>query len=134
MAAQRAAPAAAGVGEAPAAPAQATGAPEFSGEVHRAAGLPATGTVFIYVRAEGVTAGPPLRVKKLPPVFPLHFEIGAADSPMGGTLPDGKVQLSVRLDADGNVMTKTPADPVAISAPIEAGATGIRLELAAPAP
>ncbi len=143
-AAQRAAEASGGVGptgpgqepapqpgQAQAAPTP-TGEPEFQGEVRLAAGLPATGTLFIYVRAEGVTSGPPLRVKKLPAVFPATFSIGPGDSPMGGTLPAGKVQLSARLDADGNVMTKTPNDPVALSAPVEAGASGLVLELAAP--
>ena len=109
------------------------GEAEFTGEVRLAPGLTGTGTLFIYVRAEGVMSGPPLRVKKLPAKFPATFTISAGDSPMGGTLPTGKVQLSARLDADGNVMTKDPADPVAISAPVASGATGIVLELA-PAP
>lgn len=109
------------------------GESEFAGEVRLAPGLAASGTLFIYVRPEGATSGPPLRVKKLPAQFPAKFVISASDSPMGGTLPAGKVQLSARLDADGNVMTKDPTDPVAISAPVAAGATDLVLELA-PAP
>jgi hypothetical protein len=139
-AARRAAPAAPGEGAAgggaepaaggtPAAGAP-VGAVEFAGEVTLAEGVPAEGTLFIYVRPEGVTAGPPLRVKKLPASFPMKFEIGPGDSPMGGSLPAGRVQLSARLDADGNVMTKTPTDPVAVSEPVSAGAAGIRLHLA----
>ena len=110
-----------------------TGAPEFSGEVRLAPGVSATGTLFIYVRAAGVTSGPPLRVKKLPAEFPVKFVIHASDSPMGGSLPAGPVQLSARLDADGNAMTKDPSDPVARSAPVSVGAVDIGLELA-PAP
>lgn len=106
---------------------------EFAGEVRLASGLPASGTLFVYVRPEGVTSGPPLRVKKLPAQFPAKFVITAADSPMGGTLPAGKVQLSARLDSDGNVMTKDPTDPVAMSAPVAAGAKELVLDLA-PAP
>ncbi|GDX81116.1 hypothetical protein LBMAG42_29270 [Deltaproteobacteria bacterium] len=121
-----------GAGE-PAPPVAPAGDAEFTGEVRLASGLTGSGTLFIYVRAEGVTSGPPLRVKKLPAQFPVKFAISASDSPMGGTLPTGKVQLSARLDGDGNVMTKDPADPVAISAPVAAGATDLVLELA-PAP
>lgn len=109
----------------------AAGPVEFSGEVRLPAGVAAIGTVFVYVRAEGVMAGPPLRVKKLAASGPLTFSITAADSPMGGTLA-GKVQVSARLDADGNVMTKDPADPAAISAPVDVGATALVLELRVP--
>lgn len=105
---------------------------EFAGEVRLPAGAAATGTVFVYVRAEGVMAGPPLRAKMLPAGGPLAFSITAADSPMGGTLPAGKVQVSARLDADGNAMTKDPADPASISAPVTVGATGLVLQLTVP--
>ncbi len=108
----------------------ATGPAEFTGEITLASGVTATGgTLFIYVREAGVTAGPPLRVKRLPAQFPAKFTISASDSPMGGSLPAGPVQISARLDADGNVATKDPADPVAMSAPVTAGATGITLAL-----
>ena len=89
------------------------------------------GTLFIYVRAEGQTAGPPLRVKRLPASFPASFSITAADSMAGGALPPGKVQISARLDGDGNAMTKDPADPVALSAPLEVGGAPVVLELKA---
>ena len=122
---------AAPVATAPASTAAST--PEFTGEVRLAPGVTGTGTLFIYVRAEGVTSGPPLRVKKLPAEFPVKFVIHASDSPMGGNLPAGPVQLSARLDGDGNAMTKDPSDPVARSAPVAVGAVDIALELA-PAP
>ena len=109
--------------------APATAAVEFAGEVQLPAGVAPVGTVFVYVRAEGVMAGPPLRVKKLPATGPLTFSITAADSPMGGTLPAGKVQVSARLDADGNAMTKDPADPAAISASVDVGVSGLVLVL-----
>lgn len=122
------APAAPTAPEAPAA----SGAPEFEGEVTLAAGLPTAGTLYIYVRPEGAKSGPPLRVKKLPATFPAKFSISASDSPMGGSLPAGKVQLSARLDEDGDVMTRTPTEPIALSAPVAAGAKGIVLELKTP--
>ncbi len=113
-------------------PDTAPAAPEFEGEVTLAAGLPANGTLYIYVRPEGAKSGPPLRVKKLPATFPAKFSISASDSPMGGSLPAGKVQLSARLDEDGDVMTRTPTEPIALSEPVAAGAKAIVLELKTP--
>ena len=110
--AQSAANSSAGGGGAPTPAPVAEGPPEFTGEVRLPEGVANNGgTLFLYVRAEGVQSGPPLRVKRLPAQFPVTFSIGAADSPMGGSLPTGNVQ---------------------ISAPIQAGGAGVVLELRPP--
>lgn len=120
---------AAGGGMAASAPEASSGPAEFTGEVRLGDGVASIpGTLYVYVRPAGVTGGPPARVKRLPDSFPAAFSISAADSPMGGAL-SGPVQLSARLDADGNPMTHGPDDLTAISEPVQAGATGVVLTL-----
>jgi hypothetical protein len=97
-----------------AAPAANNGAPIF-GTVKVAPDLSASapaGTVFIIARMAGMPdRGPPIAVVKLDnPSFPASFEIGASNmmSPELGW--SGPYDLYVRLDADGNAMTKAPGD------------------------
>ena len=70
--------------------------------------VPAGGVLFIVVRLG--SAGPPLAVKRIPSAsFPLDFEIGP-DNRMIQSVPfAGPLQISVRVDADGNV-SKGPGD------------------------
>jgi hypothetical protein len=50
-----------------------------------------------------------LAVKKVArPSFPLPFALGADDAMMPGTPFEGAVELLVRLDTDGNPMTREP--------------------------
>lgn len=109
----------------------AAGPAEVGGEVRLGDGLDAKGTLFIYVRADGVDSGPPVRVKRMPASFPAKFSISAADSPMGGTLPD-KIQVVARLDPDGNPSTKEPEAPTAKLGGLATGATDLVLELKKP--
>ncbi len=55
--------------------------------------------------------GPPLAVVRVPnPSFPLRFSIGPDDR-MIQTMPfAGDIQISARVDADGNAMTRSPGD------------------------
>jgi cytochrome c-type biogenesis protein CcmH len=71
-------------------------APELEGRV------PAGGVLFIIVRLG--SAGPPLAVKRIPsPSFPLDFEIGPGDRMITSVPFAGPLQVSARVDADGNV-------------------------------
>ena len=72
--------------------------------------IPQNGIVFVMARAAGVTAGPPIAVKRIPlRQFPFEIDISAADSMTGQPLP-ASMNIDVRLDADGDAMTKTAAD------------------------
>ena len=68
------------------------------------------GAVLFLIARNG-DAGPPLAVKRIPdPKLPLEFSIGPADR-MIQTLPfAGPIQLSARIDSDGNAMTRLPGD------------------------
>jgi hypothetical protein len=72
--------------------------------------VPAGAILFLIART-GAGGGPPLAVKRVEsPRFPMEFSLGPDDR-MIKTMPfDGPLQLSVRLDADGNAMTRAPGD------------------------
>jgi tetratricopeptide (TPR) repeat protein len=79
------------------------------------------GVLFVIARAEGVTAGPPVAVKRIAAAtFPMTIDLGAADSMMGQAFPP-KVRIEARLDADGNAMTKDPNDPAAVQDGVAVG-------------
>ena len=95
---------------------------------------PAKGAaVFVSVK-DPAQPGPPLAAKKLPPgPFPLTFSLSDADRmPMGGgrAVPE-KVSLLVRLDADGDAMTKDPSEPTA-TVELPARSTDVAITLSAP--
>ncbi len=58
--------------------------------------------LFVFVRPEGQTSGPPLAVKRYDTYrLPFEFTIGPADAMMEGVPFEGTLTLSARLDADG---------------------------------
>ncbi len=86
-----------------------------------AARAPQHAIIYIIARAAGVTAGPPVAVKRLlSNGFPMDVDFGSADSMMGQPIPP-KIHLEVRLDTDGDAATKTPGDPVAVQDGVSAG-------------
>jgi len=90
------------------------------------------GTLFIIARRQGMTAGPPLAVLRVTsPNFPLAFEIGPDQVMMPGTVFEGPIALTARLDGDGDAMTRDPADPSTASPfPVVPGTAGVELLLA----
>jgi len=72
----------------------------------------ADGTLFLILRNSGMpAAGPPAAVKRYgSPQLPLQFDIGPGDVMMQGAPFTGPFDLTVRLDRDGNAMTKDPSD------------------------
>ena len=63
--------------------------------------------LFIMARRSGAAAGPPLAVTKIDkPIFPLAYSLGQENVMMQGTPFTGKINISVRLDKDGNAMTR----------------------------
>lgn len=95
------------------APADASKAEPIRGEVRVAEALREQlrpdAVLFIIARVGG--AGPPLAVKRIQsPRFPLQFSIGPDDR-MIATLPfQGALQLTARLDGDGDAISRDPGD------------------------
>ena len=68
-------------------------------------------SLFIIARPAGAAAGPPLAVKKIDkPTFPLNYTLGQENVMMQGTPFTGKINITVRLDKDGNPTTRGPGD------------------------
>ncbi len=64
---------------------------------------PVGARLFVFVRPEGQTSGPPLAVKRYDSYrLPFEFTIGPADAMMDGIPFEGPLTLSARLDADGS--------------------------------
>lgn len=88
-----------------------------------------TSVLFVYARPAGVSSGPPVAVKRLPPgPFPMTVQMSASDSMMGGALPD-PMRIEARLDSDGNAMTHDPSDPKASIDGVSAGPKIVNLVL-----
>lgn len=63
--------------------------------------------LFIIARTPGSKRGPPLAVQRVVnPMFPLNFTLGPSNIMIPGTPFKGAVDLIVRLDKDGNPMTR----------------------------
>lgn len=90
-----------------------------------------TDVLFINVRPEGVDRGPPVAAERhAASGFPISFDLGPEDSPMGGTMA-GKVTLSARIDQDGNAMTRE-AGALEAKVTLAVGSSGVTLVLAPP--
>jgi cytochrome c-type biogenesis protein CcmH len=67
--------------------------------------------LFIIARPASGAAGPPLAVKKVErPSFPLDYTLGQENVMMQGTPFTGKINITVRLDKDGNPATRGAGD------------------------
>jgi len=98
-------------------------APELQGA------QPSGAVLFLIART--AAAGPPLAVKRIEaPRFPLDFEIGSADRMLESVPFAGAVQLTARLDSDGNATSRTPGDlQGSASQPVSPGASGVEIVL-----
>jgi len=114
---------------APAAPAEGaiagtiTLAPELAGKV------PGGAVLFLIARTRAT--GPPLAVQRIAsPQFPVEFSIGPDDRMIKAMPFSGAIQLSARIDADANAMTRTPGDLFGDSnSPHSPGDTGVELTI-----
>jgi len=104
-----------------------SGTVELDGELY--SDRPANGMLFIIARTN--PAGPPLAVLRVPtPSFPHAFEIGQAQVMIPTLQFTGEVQLSARLDSDGNALTRLPGDlSGGLATPLSPGAEGALLTL-----
>ena len=91
-------------------------------------GLNPSAGLFIFARPEGVDAGPPLAVKRHSVFqFPFEFDIGQLNTMMEGSQFEGAMNLTARLDQDGN-RKSSPGD-VEGKIQIRAGQKGVQLVL-----
>jgi len=69
------------------------------------------GILFIIARRAATQGGPPLAVKRIAsPVFPLSYSLGKENMMIPGSSFEGKVNIVVRLDKDGDPLTREPGD------------------------
>jgi cytoskeletal protein CcmA (bactofilin family) len=91
-------------------------------------GLNPSAGLFIFARPEGVDAGPPLAVKRHSVFqFPFEFDIGQLNTMIEGSQFEGAMNLTARLDQDGN-RKSSPGD-VEGKIQITAGQKGVQLVL-----
>ena len=96
--------------------------PDIGISINPSAGL------FIFARPVGVESGPPLAVRKHGIFnFPFEFEIGQLQTMIEGSVFEGNLTLTVRLDQDGN-RKSSPGD-VEGKANVIAGEKGVKLIL-----
>jgi len=94
-----------------------------------ASAQPAGAVLFLIARTQ--QPGPPLAVKRIEaPSFPLAFEIGPDDRMLKSRPFAGPLQISARLDADGNATSRTPGDlQGSAKASVNPGDSGVELVL-----
>ena len=94
-----------------------------------ASAQPAGAVLFLIARTP--QPGPPLAVKRIEaPSFPLAFEIGPDDRMIKSRPFVGPLQITARLDADGNATSRTPGDlQGSAKAAVNPGAVGVELVL-----
>ncbi|MGH7827962.1 MAG: cytochrome c-type biogenesis protein CcmH [Candidatus Binatia bacterium] len=83
--------------------------------------------LFIIARST-VGAGPPLAVKKIErPTFPLNYSLGSENMMMRGGSFTGKLNISVRLDKDGDPLTREAGNLLGESKknPVEVGSNNV---------
>ena len=131
-------------------PGEDRGAPDLPSEVAAAGSTaaPITGTVALAPELAGKTpanavlfiiarrgAGPPLAVKRVPnPSFPVEYSIGPDDRMIQSMPFTGPIELTARIDGDGNATSRSPGDVMgtAQTGPVEPGATGVAILLDTP--
>ena len=88
--------------------------------------------LFIIARPAGGAGGPPLAVKKLDkPVFPLRYSLSQENVMMPGAPFSGRLNLTVRLDKDGNPVTRGSGDVTGEfkNNPVQVGANDVDIVL-----
>lgn len=89
---------------------------------------PMGATLFLFVRPEGQTEGPPLAVKRYDSYrLPFEFSIGPADVMIEGLPFEGDLNITARLDVDGT--PKSGPGDIEGTIHSKAGTKGVRLVL-----
>jgi hypothetical protein len=88
------------------------------------------GVIFIVVRAAGVDKGPPLAVKQMRNSgFPLRYVVSESNVMMAGMPFQGRVNVTVRLDGDGQVGSRPGDLEGRTKAPVAVGDEGVDIVL-----
>lgn len=109
------------------------GAAPIRGTLQLAGGEAAGSDGVLFLIARSSDVGPPLAVKRLPVgPFPMAFEIGPTDVMVPGTPFTGPIQLTARVDRDGNPVTVEAGELRGrLSTTVEPGANDLELVLRA---
>ncbi len=93
--------------------------------------LPASGTLFVMGRLKREGAqGPLVLTRRVHPVkLPMEFSLTGADLMMQGVELPEEFALSVRLDQDGDAISRTPGDLTGEIATVQKGQKGVKLVL-----
>ena len=93
--------------------------------------VPPDALLFVIARAAGATGGPPMAVLRVAnPKFPFDFEIGPKNVMIPRMRFEGDIDITARVDGDGNAMTKLAGDLSGQSQkPERPGATGVTIVL-----
>jgi hypothetical protein len=88
-------------------------------------------TMFLIARrAMGNVPGPPLAVQRLQAGdFPMPFSLSARDSMVPGIAFEGDVNITVRVDKDGDAMTRRKGDVFGQAASVKVGRQDVTLSL-----
>jgi hypothetical protein len=92
----------------------------------------ATDIVFIIARRAGAAPGPGsmLAVQKHPVgQFPMPFTLSARDAMVAGTPFDGSINITVRLDKDGDGLTRKKGDLYGQANGVSVGSQGVTIPL-----
>lgn len=87
-------------------------------------------TLFLIARRAGGMPGPPLAVQRLQAGdFPMPFSLSARDAMVPGMPFEGEVSITVRVDKDGDAMTRRKGDVFGQLAKVKVGTQDATLAL-----
>ena len=109
----------------------------IQGEIRLAEGVtpPPGGTLFVIARMAGSKKAPPIAVKRIgSPKFPMTYTLSGNNAMIPGMPFTGKINVTVRLDSDGNASTREPTDLEGSYAgnPATVGQSDVNIQLEAP--
>lgn len=88
--------------------------------------------IFLVARRAGGPPGPGsmLAVQKIPVGdFPMPFVLSGRDAMIPGTPFEGEISITVRLDKDGDAMTRKKGDLYGVANGVKVGSQGITIPL-----
>jgi cytochrome c-type biogenesis protein CcmH len=87
-------------------------------------------TIFLIARRGGGMPGPPLAVQRLQAGdFPMPFSLSSRDAMVPGIPFEGELSLTVRLDKDGDAMTRRKGDVFGALPKVKVGTQDVVLPL-----